>query len=59
MIKIINDEVYLSDLNSKFGTLVLIKKPIEVKPWENLKLQFGRTAINFGLESVVCSCTKE
>lgn len=34
----------LSDLNSKFGTLVMIKKPLEIKT-KKIHLQIGRTYI--------------
>ena len=40
---------YLTDNNSKFGTLTLVKHPEELKPNDRVTLQIGRTI--FDLEN--------
>ncbi|KAL4467230.1 hypothetical protein ABPG72_005855 [Tetrahymena utriculariae] len=40
-----DNKIKLYDINSKFGTLVLVKKPITVQYDQNLDLQNGRTHI--------------
>lgn len=51
----LNNQVILSDYHSKFGTLVLLKQPIQVtEPEENsyLLLQAGRTMLTFELAPI-------
>ena len=38
-----NKQILLKDLNSKFGTLILVKKEIEISMDKKLSLQIGRT----------------
>ena len=39
----------ITDLKSKFGTLILIKNPFEIKEKESLNIQIGRTFIKAGV----------
>ena len=41
----------LEDNDSKFGTLALVKHPIELKPKQNNCIQVGRTCFNFEVKS--------
>ncbi len=49
-------EYYLCDLNSKFGTLALLRKPVQVKAGQLLNLQAGRTLMNFTIKRPFCTC---
>lgn len=50
-IKLENGVFYLEDNQSKFGTLVLINKPIPLnKLNNNLELQSGRTLLKFNIK---------
>ena len=53
-LKIIGGDVYLSDMNSKFGALMLVRKPIEVKAGQLLTLQAGRTVMSFAVQKTLC-----
>lgn len=44
-IRRVNGEYYLNDLKSKFGTLVLAKRPMHIRPGKILSLQAGRTLL--------------
>ena len=44
-----NGDFIITDLKSKFGTLVLIKDEIKVHPNEHKAIQVGRTVLSFGL----------
>ena len=50
-IKYEDGEFYLFDNNSKFGTLVLLKEPLEIKS-ETVFLQCGKTVVTLGLKQV-------
>ena len=50
---ILNDKgnILVNDLNSKFGTLILIQnKKIEILKGQNLFIQYGRTFLNFEIK---------
>jgi len=53
-LKCINGKFYLSDLNSKFGTLMLVRKPLELKADTGLTLQAGRTVLSFSVKQSLC-----
>ena len=55
-LKIIDDECYLSDLSSKFGTLVLLQNPIEIKTNETVSIQQGQNVVEVS-KLVPCSCS--
>lgn len=59
MLKIVKDEVYLSDMGSKFGTLIYVKRPIRVTPYKELSIQSGRTVMTFSLASNMCFCCEQ
>lgn len=59
LLKIEPDGIYLTDVKSKFGTSILIRMPIQVKPNKTLRLQAGRTVMAFALEGSVCTCFEE
>lgn len=46
-----NDGVYLKDLGSKFGTLVLMQRPYALKPNETLCIQCGNILLNLSVET--------
>ena len=56
ILKVQNGEVYIIDAKSKFGTLLLLRKPIEVKEGKTLSLQTGRTMMSFSIKSEACCC---
>jgi len=45
----INNKCYLKDLGSKFGTLFLAQKPLEINIGDRLNIQSGRTLMLFNL----------
>jgi pSer/pThr/pTyr-binding forkhead associated (FHA) protein len=47
-IKLVGNEFYISDCNSKFGTLVKLDKVIELS--SKIKLQIGRSVYSFNIE---------
>jgi len=49
-IKYQNGGFYLEDQNSKFGTLVQVKRPILLEPNNLLSIQCGRTMITFTIK---------
>jgi hypothetical protein len=51
MIKYENDRFRLFDNNSKFGTLVLLKKSLVLNE-EKIAVQIGRTVISFSLKNL-------
>lgn len=60
-IKIIGDSYYLEDKNSKFGTLVQIKRPLALETGLDLMIQAGRTVLIFSLKkpwSLIPACFK-
>jgi len=50
-IKYTEDDFYLFDNNSKFGTLVLVKDLLEIKK-DTVFLQCGKTVVTVGLKTV-------
>ena len=48
--------VTLTDNFSKFGTLVLLKTPLEVKPGQNIYLQVGRTLLTISSKPRYSCC---
>ncbi len=51
ILKYVAGRFYVEDHNSKFGTLVLIKRPITLSyDSNNLALQIGRTVLSFTLK---------
>lgn len=59
MIKLIGENFYLEDKNSKFGTLVQIKRPIALESGENLYIQSGRTLLDIQVKkpwSLIPAC---
>lgn len=61
IIKLIGSNFYLEDKNSKFGTLIQIKRPISLEHIEDLVIQCGRTILEFYIKkpwSFLPSCFK-
>lgn len=50
-----NDNFMLEDNDSKFGTLVSVRRPQAVVNFQNLALQVGRTVVNLRLSDEPCS----
>ena len=58
---------YLTDNNSKFGTLTLVRHPVEIMPNEKTSLQIGRTVFDievkypekFSLRNCLCGRPKQ
>ena len=46
-IKLTEDKFYISDNNSKFGTLVKLTKDVEIE--DGLQVQCGRSLYRFGM----------
>lgn len=57
-IKLENGKFMLEDNQSKFGTLVLIKKRTPLLPGFNKAVQVGRTVINFSVKSIMSTTVK-
>ena len=57
-IKLENGRFTLEDNQSKFGTLVLIKKRTPLLPGFNKAVQVGRTVINFSVKSIMSTTVK-
>ena len=55
-----NNNFYLKDCKSKFGTLAIIKKPVIIKERSNLMVQVGRSVIKFNIstESSFMKCLR-
>lgn len=54
-----DDEFYLVDLSSKFGTLMLANRPLRVRGDQTLALQAGRTLLRLSVcYPSVCLCFK-
>ncbi len=49
VLKVVNGEFYLTDTKSKFGTLLLMRRPVELRPNHLVSLQAGRTKLSFML----------
>ena len=49
-LKLHNGNFYLDDENSKFGTLIQVKRPISLEMMEQLTVQTGRTLLSFDLK---------
>lgn len=51
---------YLSDNNSKFGTLSLVKIPLQILPEQKQTVQIGRTVFELEIETIkksrFCAC---
>lgn len=56
MIRKVKGELYLVDMNSKFGTLVAKKEPVKVEAGRVLAVQSGRTVMTFVVQSPLFSC---
>lgn len=50
MVRFENGQFLLRDNNSKFGTLVALKKPRQLTPDSPFSIQMGRTVLNFKLK---------
>lgn len=57
-LKLINNEFYLEDNESKFGTLVLIQKDILLFPYKVLSVQSGRMFVKFSLNKTCLALLK-
>ncbi len=55
---LINNKVYIKDLRSKFGTLVLAQKEIEYNN-RKINLQIGRSFIEFSYSKEIQKAKKE
>ena len=58
-LRVVGNDIYLLDSNSKFGTLVLAKKPLPIKSQQVLNVQAGRTKLSFFLKQPSCTCCRE
>ncbi len=56
VIRKVNNDFYLNDYNSKFGTLVLSKQPLPIRKAHPLLIQTGRTVLRLSLQQPLCSC---
>ena len=43
---------YIKDTNSKYGTLILMQKPVSLIPGEAFKLQYGKFLMEFAVERI-------
>ena len=57
-IKLENGKFTLEDNQSKFGTLVLIKKRTPLLPGFNKAVQVGRTVIDFSVKRIISTTVK-
>ena len=57
-IKLENGKFMLEDNQSKFGTLVLIKKRTPLLPGFNKAVQVGRTVIDFSVKRIISTTVK-
>ncbi len=47
-------------MNSKFGTLLLLKGPVQVEPRKPVEIQAGRTVLSFRVKApTTCCCCQE
>jgi len=53
VIRFKNDGFYLADNVSKFGTLILIRRQLELSPKCTKAVQVGRTVINFQIKESI------
>lgn len=49
----INGNFVVSDMNSKFGTLVLVKNELKIHPNEYKTVQIGRTVLKFTVKDIL------
>lgn len=56
VIRKVGEELYLMDLNSKFGTLVARSRPLKVDPGRLVAVQAGRTVMTFVVQADLFSC---
>ena len=54
-LKIVNGSFYLRDAASKFGTLIQVKRPLEIKPGQSLGLQTGKSKLSFLVNKSLCA----
>jgi hypothetical protein len=54
MLTLNKDNVYLSDMRSKFGIGIYVNKPIRVSPEKGFNVQTGRTIMYFSISNNKC-----
>lgn len=54
MVKFENEKFLLEDYQSKFGSLVLVKKRMPLIPGFSKAIQIGRTIVKFSLKAKNC-----
>ncbi len=47
ILRVDNGKFYLADTKSKFGTLWMVRKPLELKPNRSVSVQAGRSKLSF------------
>ena len=50
MLKLINENIYIEDLNSKFGTMILVQNEIQLLPFKNISFQVGKFYLDITME---------
>ena len=50
VIKLIGENFYLEDKESKFGTLIQVKRPIALESGNDIYLQAGRSLLNISIK---------
>ncbi|OMJ95867.1 hypothetical protein SteCoe_589 [Stentor coeruleus] len=59
-IEVFNNKFYIKDNFSKFGTLILVNKPVNLRANDNLAIQISRTVLYVSVKkkSTFCECLK-
>ncbi len=55
-IRKVDNDFYLADQKSKFGTLVLAKRALPVRESKPLLIQAGRTLLSIAIKKPFCTC---